>query len=192
MIYGSQIGTRFKAASLATCIVDANNKKAIEFAKKIVEGTMTGLILQGPVGTGKTHILISILNDIEAANIPVEKVVNGIEGFTIAKTFAYWKSPDLASKLRDGEYDQVTLCKKAHLLLLDDLGAEYDGKGDFIFSSFQAIFDARWENELPIVVTTNLSSEDMARRYGDRVMSRWRGQCKMLQLKGDDRRKVIS
>jgi len=190
MILGSKIGSRFKNVSLETCNVNSANKSTVEHAKKIVSEEIGGLIISGPVGTGKTHIIISTLNDIEAANIPVmRELEDGLESYSPYRRYVYWKANDLANAVRSSVVDftdPVGDANAADVLFIDDLGTEYEKVGsDFIWV---AIFDYRWENEKPIMVTTNLDAPEMAKRYGDRVLSRWRGSCKMLSLRGDDRR----
>jgi len=193
MILGSKIGSRFKDASLETCTVNAANKAAVEHAKKIVAEEIGGLIITGPVGTGKTHIIIATLNDIEAAHIPViREMDDGIECMSPCRRYVYWKANDLANAVRSSVADMtdpVGDANRADVLFIDDLGTEYEKVGsDFIWAALQAIFDYRWENEKPLMVTTNLDAPGLAKRYGDRVLSRWRGSCKMLSLRGDDRR----
>jgi len=196
MILGSKIDKRFIDASLETCRIDDGNSKAIEYAKQMVAGESEGIILGGPVGTGKTHIMVATLNDIDAANLPVfREMDNGLEAFTPGHTYYYWKAVDLATALRqaisDGT-DPAGDAKRAELLFIDDLGTEYEKAGsDFVYAAFQAIFDYRWANMLPIFVTTNMDAAAIESAYGDRVLSRWRGSCKMLRLDGDDRRKGV-
>ena len=195
MILGSRIDKRFIDASLETCQVDDGNRKAIEYAKQMVAGEFDGgIILGGPVGTGKTHIMVATLNDIDAANEPVmREMENGLEAYTPWHTYYYWKAVDLATALREAVSngnDPAGDAKRSELLFVDDLGTEYEKAGsDFVYAAFQAIFDYRWANLLPIFVTTNMDAAAIERAYGDRVLSRWRGSCKMLRLDGDDRRK---
>ena len=195
MIIGSRIDKRFINASLETCRVDDGNRRAIGFAKQMVAGELDGgIILGGPVGTGKTHIMIATLNDIEAANIPVMKEMpNGLEAYTPFHKYYYWKATDLATALRQAvsnNEDPSGDAKRAELLFIDDLGTEYEKAGsDFVYAAFQEIFDYRWGNMLPIFVTTNMDASGIEKSYGDRVLSRWRGSCKMLRLEGNDRRK---
>lgn len=195
MILGSKIDKRFIDASLETCRVDDGNRKAVEYAKQMVaEELEGGIILGGPVGTGKTHVMMAMLNDIDAANQPVLKVKNdGLETYTPWHTYYYWKATDLAAALRKAvasNEDPSGDAKCAELLFVDDLGTEYEKAGsDFVYAAFQEIFDYRWANMLPIFVTTNMDASAIEKAYGDRVLSRWRGSCKMLRLVGDDRRK---
>jgi len=195
MILGSRIDKRFIDASLETCRIDDGNRRAIEYAKQMVAGELDGgIILGGPVGTGKTHIMIATLNDIDAANVPVfREMDNGLEAFTPFHKYFYWKATDLACALRQAvsnNEDPSGDAKRAELLFIDDLGTEYEKAGsDFVYAAFQEIFDYRWGNLLPIFVTTNMDASGIEKAYGDRVLSRWRGSCKMLRLDGQDRRK---
>ena len=195
MILGSRIDKRFINASLETCRVDDGNRKAVEFAKQMVAGELDGgMILGGPVGTGKTHIMMATLNDIDAANEPVmREMENGLEAFTPFHKYYFWKATDLATALRkavSNNEDPSGDAKRAELLFIDDLGTEYEKAGsDFVYAAFQEIFDYRWGNMLPIFVTTNMDASGIEKSYGDRVLSRWRGSCKMLRLEGDDRRR---
>ena len=195
MILGSRIDKRFINASLETCQVDDGNRKAVEYAKQMVAGELDGgIILGGPVGTGKTHIMIATLNDIDAANIPVMKELeNGLEAYSPFHKYYFWKATDLATALRkavSNNEDPSGDAKCAELLFIDDLGTEYEKKdSDFVYAAFQEIFDYRWGNLLPIFVTTNMDAAGIEKAYGDRVLSRWRGSCKMLRLDGADRRK---
>ena len=102
MILGSRIDKRFIDASLETCRIDDGNRKAIEYAKQMVAGELEGgIILGGPVGTGKTHIMIATLNDIDAANLPVMKELeNGLEAYSPFHKYYFWKATDLATALR--------------------------------------------------------------------------------------------
>lgn len=56
------------------------------------------------------------------------------------------------------------------LLVLDDLGAE--AKTDQVSQSIHELIDRRFRDELRTVITTNLSSKDLASRYGDRIFER--------------------
>ena len=195
MIIGSEIGKRFKGVSLDTSDADDSNKAAMKYAKMVVTKEIGGLILQGPVGSGKSHIALAILQDVEKDSAPKLREVDGLDAYLRGTVNAYWKAPDLADAVKAAVSDKSSRrpakdAKEADLLVIDDLGTEYEKPGsDFIYCALQSIFDYRWENELPIVITTNLEPTALAKRYGDRVLSRWRGSCKMLALKGEDRRK---
>jgi len=63
----------------------------------------------------------------------------------------------------------------ASLLVIDDLGMEYaDAKGNFL-ADLDALVDARYRDELPTVITTNLTAPMFRERYGRRIRDRIAG-----------------
>jgi len=69
------------------------------------------------------------------------------------------------------EFDRVA---KARRLVIDDLGAEYQDAKGFFGSFIDEIINARYSNNLPVVITTNLDVEAFKARYGVRVVDRIR------------------
>ena len=59
MISGTSIGKRHTETSFETFVVSPGNTKAMEACKRVASGESGGVILCGPVGTGKTHLLVS-------------------------------------------------------------------------------------------------------------------------------------
>jgi len=50
------------------------------------------------------------------------------------------------------------------------------------------VIDARYNNELPIIVTTNFPPKELMWRIGDWNMSRLVEMCLVVEVKGDDYR----
>ncbi len=75
------------------------------------------------------------------------------------------------------------------LLHLDDLGAE--NRTDWALEQLYSIVNTRYEDERSIVVTTNLTPDDLAEQIGARTVSRLIEMCgDPLPLFGEDRRQV--
>lgn len=116
------------------------------------------LILQGGVGTGKTHLAYAIAGAVLA------------QGYSV---YAH-TTPDLLDKLRSGyqddTYDQWMdqLCN-VDLLVLDDLGTERST--EWASQALFQVINYRYSKRLPMVVTTNLKLED-ARQMDARMASR--------------------
>jgi DNA replication protein DnaC len=51
------------------------------------------------------------------------------------------------------------------------------------------IIDHRWKNKKPLIVTTNLSIEDLGMIYKPQIASRLCGSCKPIKFTNKDRRK---
>lgn len=136
-----------------------------------------GILFYGSVGTGKTFYASCIANALLERRVPAT-----------ATSF-----PRLLNLLQGTQDKQKLLDSLARykLLILDDLGVERDST--FGMEQIFNVVDARYHAHLPIIVTTNLSIEELknpssmpyARIY-DRVLE----MCPVpLKLTGDSRRK---
>jgi len=135
-----------------------------------------GLLITGPVGTGKTHLLWAIYRAIAEADPQRFGVISV-------------KVVSLLARLRPGgdesHADVVRLCG-TRLLMLDDIGAQ---KGsEWVSERLYEIIDARYEAMLPMICTTNRKPEKLAEDVGERVASRLMEMCDVIPVLGGDRR----
>ena len=147
------------------------NPKQIAIAKQYVQhwdeflAGSTGLLLWGDVGTGKSFIAGCIANALLDKGVPV-----------IMTNFARLlnKLTDMYSGDRNAYIDSF---KKYPLMIVDDLGMERNS--EFAREQVFSVIDSRYRSELPMIVTTNLTleelqhPEDLSRsRIYDRVLER--------------------
>ena len=135
----------------------------------------TGLLITGPVGTGKTTLLIATLR------AAIER--------TLARG-RFWPAVELLDGLRptDGGGSRWRLEDVAAepLLAIDDLGV---GRvTDFVVEVWERLVDARYRDALPLLVTTNLTRRELADAVGSRVASRLAEMCQPIVLTGPDLR----
>ena len=125
----------------------------------------TGLLFWGDVGTGKTFIAACIANALIDQGVPVmmtnfSRVLSDL--------------PGLFSGNRNRYIDSFN---RYPLLIIDDLGVERSS--EFALEQVFNIVDGRYRAKLPLIVTTNLTLQEMkhpdnlarARIY-DRVLER--------------------
>jgi len=92
------------------------------------------------------------------------------------KTFRYWNERQLLTKLReaidtDHEYLQVlSLCIDDHYVLLDDLGSS--GVNEWRKEVMFEFLDQRYASQLPTIITSNFTEEEIKINYGSRFHSR--------------------
>ena len=147
------------------------NQKQIRMARRYVQHweemqkNSTGLLLWGDVGTGKSFIAGCIANALLDKGVPV-----------IMTNFAR-----LLNKLTDmyaGDRNAYTdSFKRYPLMIIDDLGVERNS--EFAREQVFSVIDSRYRSELPMIVTTNLTleelqhPEDLSRsRIYDRILER--------------------
>lgn len=136
-----------------------------------------GLLLFGDVGTGKTFASACIANQLID------------EGHSVLMV----SFPRLIAKIQReafGKTDYIEKVAKYDLLIVDDLGVERST--EYMQEQVWAIVDARYRAKKPMVVSTNLTAEQLkhpedvmaARIYG-RILER----CLPIRFEGQDRRK---
>jgi len=70
MIRGAPFGKRFSEATLDSYRVMATNETAFEACKRLASGESEGVILHGPEGVGKTHLLVGLARAFVDAGTP--------------------------------------------------------------------------------------------------------------------------
>jgi DNA replication protein DnaC len=141
-----------------------------------------GLWLMGDVGTGKTTLAMLVSRAALAAG----------------RSVAIYSLPRLLAELRktfDHESDASFLqlldrLTAIDLLHVDDLGAERTSP--WVIEQLYSIVNGRYEEQRSMVVTTNLSREELIDQIGARTVSRLTEMCLELPLFGHDRRETFA
>jgi len=137
------------------------------------------LLFSGSTGLGKTHLSLAIAREV------IEK------GYGVL----YVSSQNLLSAIekehfdRDGKRtDTLELASNCDLLILDDLGAEFQTQ--FTQSTIYNLLNTRMIKRLPFIISTNLTLQNIEKLYTERVVSRLLGSCRVYRFYGKDVRHI--
>nr|UVX84570.1 MAG: AFG1-like ATPase [Bacteriophage sp.] len=135
-----------------------------------------GLLLYGPVGTGKTHAAACIANELINQGRPClvtnfARITNTLQG------------------MFEGKQRYLDDFNRLDLLVIDDLAAERDTSymNEMIFN----IIDSRYRSGKPLIVTSNLTQAELTAPTSvdkERIYSRLLEMCVPVEVKGADRR----
>ena len=162
---------------------DMKNAKITSIMKNYVKNFLEfkqsgrGLLLYGSVGSGKTYFAAAIANALidegyRAFMTNFAKIINQVQS-------TFEKRQEIIDSLN-----------KYELLILDDLGAERNS--EFMTEQVFNIIDNRYRSGLPMIITTNLTAEDLKKpqdtehsRIYDRILER----CLPIEVSGASRRR---
>lgn len=160
------------AHDLMTSVLSKCKKFASNF-----ELDTTGMIFFGKTGVGKTHLSLSIANEV------LKKGYGVVYG--TASEFLGKIEKEHFGKI---EGDTLDLLCECDLLIIDDLGAEFHTQ--FTASAIHELINRRIMEGKPSIISTNLSPAELAETYGDRVSSRIIGNFEPLKFEGNDIRQI--
>lgn len=156
----SGIKKRYLSRTIDRFSVTAENKKSFEVATDYIKNFREyftqgkGLYLEGPCGTGKTHLAIAIALAIINTGVPV-----------ICKT-----SIDILGDIKRcyernsevTEEEVLEAYKTVDLLIIDDLGKEQ--VTEWSVPVLYSILNERYEALLPTIITTNYNTTALAEK----------------------------
>ena len=152
--------------------------------KKILEYTMQyaatftpdskSILMFGQTGLGKTHLSLAIAN----------KVLEKGYGVIYDSAINILRSIEKEHFSHDQSSEMIDLVMDTDLLILDDLGTEYETP--FYNATIYNIINTRLNRRKPSIISTNLDFSGISRRYDKRVMSRIISEYSCLEFKGED------
>lgn len=133
------------------------------------------LLFVGGTGLGKTYLSACIA-----------RVVSD-RGYSVC----YESAPHLFSKLEQARFSgdenarrETARFHACDLLIIDDLGTEMPGQ--FVTAALYSLVNDRLLSAKPMVISTNLNVDELAKRYSPQIASRLHGSFERLTFVGDD------
>ena len=161
-----------------------------------------GLVLKGPVGTGKSHLCVATLRAMMAAH--PDRFGKPFNSYRVLEDVEYpgWRCSfipvyDLLERLRQSyssrgrKTDHAQLvhrCKVDDVVILDDMGAEK--RTEWVEEQLYGLIDLRYRARRSTLFTTNCSLTELEERIGPRAMSRIAEMCDFVRVGGADWRKI--
>lgn len=179
----SLMDAKFQNATFDNFQVTKANQKNLKYCKRYATGfdemlkKCQGLLFWGGVGTGKSYAAACIANYLLEQKISVVMT-------------SFVKILELIQKDRDEESNIIRRLADAKLVIFDDLGAERDTS--YALEKVYNIIDSRYRSGLPMILTTNLSLQEMQEetdiQYA-RIYDRIFEVCYPMQFTGDSFRR---
>lgn len=163
---------------------DGGNEKIMDVMKRYVANfprmleSGKGLMLCGSVGTGKSFAAACVANAL-------------IDEGTPCMMTNFSRLVNIINSSFEGRQKYIDSLNDFDLLIIDDLAAERDT--EFMAEQVMSIIDARYRAGLPLIVTTNLTAQELSGATDirkQRVFSRLIEMCVPITVTGRDRRKA--
>lgn len=147
-----------------------------EYAREFSENA-DSLFMFGKTGVGKTHLSMAIAKEVigKGYNVIYGSVVNILGGI----------EKEHFGRAEGDTLENVCGCD---LLIFDDLGSEHHTP--FYESTLYNIINTRINTCRPMIISTNLSKEELAQIYNERIISRIFCCCNILPFIGRDIRQL--
>jgi DNA replication protein DnaC len=151
--------------TLNTC-----RRYAINFNEK-----SPNLLFSGDTGLGKTFLSACIARTVADS------------GYSVVYESANHLFSNMEMARFNGDAEAQRDCRKytaCDLLIVDDLGTEMSGQ--FVTASLYALINDRILACKPTIISTNLTAEDLKRRYSPQIVSRLMGNFIRVPFLGED------
>lgn len=187
----SKMGYGLRNKNFENFITNIYTEKIIENIKSYTRDILfgnekRGLIIVGKNGVGKTHLACSIANELIQCQTPI------IYGTLINLLSEIKHSYDEESLFSEMQY--IKMYSTVNVLIIDDLGKEKPSA--WAIEKLFTIVNNRYENNLPIIITTNYNQETLLKRLSESkefetaesIISRLYEMCIGVNIVGKDYR----
>ena len=158
----------------------ANFRKAVESSFSFIKNfddEYKNLLFFGEVGTGKTFLSNCIAYEMI-------KQGHSVIYFTATKLFDLLSRYSFDTNQKEMLYKTYEDLYNCDLVIVDDLGTEFINS--FTNTHLFSFLNERYLSKKSVIISTNLSLEELKTRYSDRVFSRLTNNFTFRKLSGSD------
>lgn len=158
-----------------------SRQKAVCFVNNF-NSDYQNLLLYGTVGTGKSLLSSCVASELLKGGHSVIYFSSSMLIDTLAK--AAFDRPSSRSDRFNDVSDENSPIYDCELLIIDDLGTEITN--NFTIAALFSLLNERALRKKSMIISTNLSLEELQERYTDRIFSRLTGDFTFCRLSGPD------
>ena len=174
----------YKTDRTTYLMMQSNYAKAMAYASGFHPAKSENLAMFGGTGLGKTHLSTAIASVVIEGGWDVVYV-------SCVDMFADYEAQRFGNSTGTPTGADVSRYTECDLLIIDDLGTELTNQ--FTTSCLYGLLNTRLNRHLPIILSTNLETDEFRKRYWDRITSRVFGNFTLMPFKGTDiRRQKLS
>jgi DNA replication protein DnaC len=161
-------------------LMQSNYAKALEYASAFHPARSENLAMFGGTGLGKTHLSTAIARVVIEGGWDVVYV-------SCVDMFADYEAQRFGNSTGTPTGADLSRYTDCDLLIIDDLGTELTNQ--FTTSCLYGLLNTRLNRHLPVILSTNLETDEFRKRYWDRITSRVLGNFVIMPFKGTDVRR---
>lgn len=174
----------YKADRMTYLLMQSNLERAKEYAGSFHPAKSENLAMFGGTGLGKTHLSTAIAREVIEGGWDVVYV-------SCVDMFADYEAQRFGNSTGTPTGADTSRYTECDLLIIDDLGTELTNQ--FTTSCLYGLLNTRLNRHLPVILSTNLETDEFRKRYWDRITSRVLGNFTIMPFKGTDiRRQKLS
>jgi DNA replication protein DnaC len=157
-------------------IMRRNRDFLVRYADNFDPKSSQSILMMGATGLGKTHLSSALARRIieKGNDVFYTGAIDLFSQFEIQRFKSYSNEPN----------ELIERYFECDLLIIDDLGTEMINQ--FSVSTLYNLINDRLSRRKPTVVSTNLSKEEIQKKYTDRITSRMLGEYQLLFFAGTD------
>lgn len=156
-----------------------------DFPRLFEEYVGKSVYITGPTGSGKTHLMAALARRQVALSIskgsspdkPVAKFISVVDLISRVKN-TFNKSSE------ETDEDVFQYYANTQWLYLDDFGSH--NTTDWTFDLIYRLVDYRWGEMLPMVISSNLSIQELSEAFSSRIASRILGMGPVIAMRPEN------